>query len=822
MEAARATLKRNHLEAQIARGAVRGEAGGEESSSGSASSKEPTRELASSTEGKRGRQEAMNVVTTTTATNTTSSGDDQDRESGNNSGETPSASSSSGGPSLHHSQQHHSTHHRHRHPSQSSSSDLTGNGNHSSSSSSSHQTQHLHPQQFLNSQHLQEHNAQQQHHQTQAMGSAQSMLNHLPSQATHANVAPVLRQLHSSESGGTSSASGGEGEPIQQQALEPVKPKSGSAHSLLQPHREPGYHTIKRTFHQLSSKKQSRAKAPDRGSADTGTTSSSSNDQERRIKKQKKKSLKLIVPKKSASVDRVDGDLKPAAKKRVHGSGSASKKKKALHAPHGPAAGGTNSSEDDSDHSKDRSAGEGGGSSSGSGTEGGYAGSAEYSGPQSSSPSVSSSESSQHGTKAKRRRGQEDKGNNSSSESSEIADFSSGTASPSISDSYNSDDIENENESDLEQSYLRAKRSAMLEQEDMLQAITKKRRLPQPSTESSSKQKPAPWASRFAKSTGPRLLPDMKMPARRLRAEIPDPTTLLNGKPPITVLGSDIMAHVLTFLEPPEILDVLTCPLSKDWNKNFTSQPELWRVLCLVEPFKAKVNDADDGETGSSSEGEDSFCSMGGESSSLQEQSKNEKRALARYRLLYTSFVRCMRYLAQIKDDAVNGRPPSFIDYGMAGGGIARTQHSSSPKRAPSIVGANKSLQKFLSCARGVMLNQNGAESFSSDSISSSDSEEKAKDGDLTGAIDGSGEVKRKRKKSEKNEKKSSKKLKFGNSMVTQRLLGPSADGQAGNLTLPWSCAIYSIVNWMVAFSDVEGIQVRLRNWVPQCFTLQK
>jgi hypothetical protein len=60
--------------------------------------------------------------------------------------------------------------------------------------------------------------------------------------------------------------------------------------------------------------------------------------------------------------------------------------------------------------------------------------------------------------------------------------------------------------------------------------------------------------------------------------------------------------------------------------------------------------------------------------------------------------------------------------------------------------------------------------------------------------------------------------------MLTQRLLGPTADGQPGNLNLTWSCAIYSIVNWMVAFSDVEGIQVRQRKdsdvLHPRCFRL--
>jgi hypothetical protein len=43
--------------------------------------------------------------------------------------------------------------------------------------------------------------------------------------------------------------------------------------------------------------------------------------------------------------------------------------------------------------------------------------------------------------------------------------------------------------------------------------------------------------------------------------------------------------------------------------------------------------------------------------------------------------------------------------------------------------------------------------------------------------------------------------------MITDRLLGPTADGKPSHLNLPTSCAIYSIVNWMVAHPDVEGIQ---------------
>lgn len=53
--------------------------------------------------------------------------------------------------------------------------------------------------------------------------------------------------------------------------------------------------------------------------------------------------------------------------------------------------------------------------------------------------------------------------------------------------------------------------------------------------------------------------------------------------------------------------------------------------------------------------------------------------------------------------------------------------------------------------------------------------------------------------------------------MLTDRLLGPSStSGQANkHVELPWSCAIYSIVNWMVAFTDVEGIQIMCLKVLP-------
>lgn len=51
--------------------------------------------------------------------------------------------------------------------------------------------------------------------------------------------------------------------------------------------------------------------------------------------------------------------------------------------------------------------------------------------------------------------------------------------------------------------------------------------------------------------------------------------------------------------------------------------------------------------------------------------------------------------------------------------------------------------------------------------------------------------------------------------MLTDRLLRPTQSGDVDNVNLPWSCAIYSVVNWMVAFADVEGIQIMCLKCLP-------
>ncbi len=376
-----------------------------------------------------------------------------------------------------------------------------------------------------------------------------------------------------------------------------------------------------------------------------------------------------------------------------------------------------------------------GGSSSGSGTEGtedGYAGSISSnengSGNQqlgSSSPCPSETSSEEYEQQEGRRKVRLNRRSNNSKqkssgedqESSEIADFgssgcsetmdeedegnrrrqdnskaygrstsySSSSSSPSFSSSIFS-------ESDrLELAFLSAKRDADAEHERKLKLITRKKKSKQTALNGS-----------MTKSLSSSSKPSKRMASKRFK----------DGRPPILAMGCDVMAHILTFLQPPDILNVLTMPLSKGWRRNFTSQPELWRVLCLVEPFKATVDDdsispSRDSDEEAASSSDDSYCRL------------KEDKSLDKYRLLYTSFVRCMKYVAQIREDAINGRPPAYIDYGISGAFsndpgiqyIANTikgnnDRSSSPP-PPTELGSNRNLQLFLAQANEVMNSSN-------------------------------------------------------------------------------------------------------------------
>jgi hypothetical protein len=258
--------------------------------------------------------------------------------------------------------------------------------------------------------------------------------------------------------------------------------------------------------------------------------------------------------------------------------------------------------------------------------------------------------------------------------------------------------------------YLSAKRDADAEHERMLKLISRKK-----------KSKNTPMRGSIAKS-----LASQNASSKRLT-----PKNINGGRPPILAMGCDVMAHILTFLHPPGILDVLTMPLSKRWRRNFTSQPELWRVLCLVEPFKAIMDDPVSSPR--SSKGRDTNDKDGAAASSdgtycFVKTSKSSEKLLDKYRLLYTSFVRCMKYVSQIRDDAINGRPPAYIDYGISGAvagapvmssvaNVSKTNNGgSSGPPPPTPLGSNRNLQLFLAQARDAVLSSSNNDGVNNES----------------------------------------------------------------------------------------------------------
>jgi len=540
----------------------------------------------------------------------------------------------------------------------------------------------------------------------------------------------------------------------------------GEGDGLLQRHREPGYHTIRKTFSRL----------PKRIVSSTRPAESSSSEEQM---------TKKHIRGKHGYPNLIDDPAKSQKKKKGRSNSRGR-------------TNGSISRRSSPPYFSDSNEGNGEGSSSGSGTEGGYMGSADSKeNESSSSPSVSSTEDVGR-MKSKRRRSFKNKDRTASmkvqdeqaddsgdSSSSEIADFSSGTTSENgeegepvryALDSFHStgtslsssnEDEGASSEDGYEATYMQAKNQILQGQQNLIDATARKRRA---LMESSREAKVSHWSN-----------------CRQVTENF-STSGFSHGHSltPIMTIGSDIMAHVLTFLPPPVILDVLTMPLSKEWRQTFTFQPELWRVLCLVEPFKAEVDDNESRDVDDSCS-EDSFGSLG------RETQPSASPLLDKYRLLYTSFVRCMKYLAQIREDALNGNAPSYIDYGVA--------ESQGPL---NLVSHNRNLHHFLTKARKVQ-----------DDLSAASSSSEEPQQVVAGVASVPIEEQNKKRKRKHDRAKKEKKPKIGNSMITNRLLGPSATGDPGNLHLPWSCAIYSIVNWMVSFSDVEGIQTLCMKVLP-------
>jgi hypothetical protein len=249
-------------------------------------------------------------------------------------------------------------------------------------------------------------------------------------------------------------------------------------------------------------------------------------------------------------------------------------------------------------------------------------------------------------------------------------------------------------------------------------------------------------------------------------------------------LGADVMALVVSFLEVPESHTFLTSPLSKTWLEAYTVPQELWKILCTSKPFYAKLEENPDGSS------DISTCSF---------PLCNDieiRHLFGRYRLLYSSFVRCVKYLDRLRDDAINGRTPSV--------------YNDSSINHPDLLPYNRngSLKAYFARARrlvrrnartGSPSSSSASGSLTTDSGEEQKADEKMPAAEAAAASSGS-------ENSSSSQQTSQPRL--GRSMLTERLLRPTRAGEVDHVNLPWSCAIYSVVNWMVAFVDVEGIQV--------------
>lgn len=243
----------------------------------------------------------------------------------------------------------------------------------------------------------------------------------------------------------------------------------------------------------------------------------------------------------------------------------------------------------------------------------------------------------------------------------------------------------------------------------------------------------------------------------------------------ILTLEVEAMSNVLSFLPPQESLQVLTAPICKDWQESFTYQKELWRILCLQDPFSAQMEEEE-----SESDDDSSIVS---DDESIVDMEDEMKRAFGSHRLMFSRLVRCQRYIRRIKEDALAGRPPSVIEYVTSDWRAAsgNLQNHLARARGSSI----KATPPTTNClpAEATAVRNSGAEPI---------------------ALSDDG---RSRKRSSPEEdRQQTKKLRYGASQITDRLLGPSS-AEHVNTTLPWSCAVYSIVNWMSAFRNVQGIQ---------------
>ena len=166
--------------------------------------------------------------------------------------------------------------------------------------------------------------------------------------------------------------------------------------------------------------------------------------------------------------------------------------------------------------------------------------------------------------------------------------------------------------------------------------------------------------------------------------------SLISNSSPIYDVGVDVMANILSYLKPVQAYSILSLPISKTFQSTFSNPQDLWRVLCLSAPFYAKQDKAfyakqDKAKDKDSSDDSSSYpvCN-----------DIKVNHLLGRYRLLYSSLIKCVRYLDRIQEDSRNGRTPAGV-YDSDDGSIV------------SLGSNNMSLKNFFATVHATRRNEN-------------------------------------------------------------------------------------------------------------------
>lgn len=126
-------------------------------------------------------------------------------------------------------------------------------------------------------------------------------------------------------------------------------------------------------------------------------------------------------------------------------------------------------------------------------------------------------------------------------------------------------------------------------------------------------------------------------------------------------LGSDIMSECLSYLPPLTVHMLLTAPLSKTFRSQFTQSQDVWRTLCLSKPFYARpdhhqrrqlnsTKKAMHSTTNSTTLKSPKSAQNDVNPSTLSSDLNDKNYVFGQHRTLYTSFIRCMKYLDRIRE----------------------------------------------------------------------------------------------------------------------------------------------------------------------------